>query len=204
MAGMHVGRVPAVFYPGEGNLVDRAFIIPASGTLVPLDRPYWTNETMVNQRFMTPTFTTIEVAQVFFGRSRTWFKHLMHLEADEVGPIDVPRADTHNQPRRWRLYDIERFAHVLLIHHVIGLNHFSLVLHTIRCVATMYGYDVGDRRFDSMWRVGEDPVRALAMELIDAQLHADEETPTVGETERLADLAAWAIRKLEDHLKEKA
>lgn len=177
----------------------RSLIVSGAGLLVPEDRPYWTTPDMYNERWMRNFFSTKDVATVFFGRSRTWLQHLMPITDDEIGPIEPILLDSGH--RRWRLWDVERQAHVLLRARKISVSHFGLVINVVKSVATMYGYDVGDPQYRNLWDSSEDPVRTQALGLVKDQLDADQATPTKDRAEQLADVAAWAIRKLEDHLK---
>lgn len=179
--------------------MSRSLIVSGAGSLVPEDRPYWTSPDMYNANWLRNVFSTKEVAEVFFGRSRTWLYHLMPITDDEVGPIEPIILESGH--RHWRLWDIERQAHVLLRAHKISVSRFGLVINVIKSVATMYGYDVGDPQYRALWDAGEDSVRTQALGLVQDQLAADQNTPTKDRTEQLADVAAWAIRKLEEHLK---
>lgn len=174
----------------------------------PTNRPYWTapETPRLNGNQERPLhYSNGVVASAFFGRSTIWLKLILWMREDTrdlLGIIDPPRSATGRI--QWRLYDIERLAYGLLDREVITLQHWILVLGVIKHVAVMNSIDVGDPRLMQPLDENAPPDRQKAFALVHERLAEQDRGQEAPEPENgqehLVAHAAWAMRKLEEHL----
>ena len=82
-----------------------------------------------------PTFTTGEVAKIFFGRRRWWLQmHDFVLD----GALIEPRRNEHGV-RQYTLVDIERMGYALAQAGEIGGERLISILSIVRHVAILNG-----------------------------------------------------------------
>jgi hypothetical protein len=93
-----------------------------------------------------PTYTTTQVGKFFFGRGTPWmYKYLLvepKLSHPEIGILDLSRTQTQRPARRWRLCDVELFAHILAAHQVIEGVQLARTIRVIKLSAEMWGYSL--------------------------------------------------------------
>lgn len=105
----------------------------------PPDREFWTTPEMLNEHGR-PKFGVSEVAKCFFGRSPFWARRLLQQrwEDPEGNLFEVPRSASGD---RWfRLYDIERWAHILAHHTVLDGRQLELVVFMVKTNAQLHGF----------------------------------------------------------------
>ena len=100
----------------------------------------WTTPEMYDPERKQPAFTVQVVAEVFFGKSGSWLrKHQRQSnQSVELGKVEALR--TESGYHSYRLYDIERMAHVFASHQVIDGVHLERVVTMVRTVAQLYNY----------------------------------------------------------------
>jgi hypothetical protein len=91
-----------------------------------------------------PTFSTQEVASVFFQRSAAWFRWIDRrglLDRDALGrEVKVMRLnDPDNGMKRYTLADIEMTARILHQNGVISASRLTIALQIIHLIAIGYG-----------------------------------------------------------------
>ncbi len=91
-----------------------------------------------------PTFSTQEVASVFFQRSAAWFRWIDRrglLDRDALGrEVKVMRLnDPDNGMKRYTLADIEMTARILHQNGVISASSLTIALQIIHLIAIGYG-----------------------------------------------------------------
>ncbi len=171
------------------------FIVSGEGVLTPPDRTHWVTEEMFLRAGQSPTFTALEVAHVFFGKSTVWLRQRLVERRDVYSP---QRTDSGH--RRFGLHDIENFAHILLVDKVISPLQFAMTIRVIKSVAILNLYEIGDGGFlVSHWNgasLSRRQVITLAMEQME---HADDnrEPPNFG---RDIKTASKALRRAEHGL----
>jgi hypothetical protein len=116
-------------------------IVDPSGAAQPRSGGFlWTTPEMYDPVKEKPAFTVQTVAEVFFGRSAPWLRKWQRQanQSTDLGRVESlrSRAGYHH----YRLYDIERLAHVFAEHKVIDGDHLSHVVSVVRLVAQSYNY----------------------------------------------------------------
>lgn len=91
-----------------------------------------------------PTFSTQEVASVFFQRSAAWFRWIDRrglLDRDSLGrTVKVMRLnDPMNGMKRYTLADIEMTARILHQNGLISSSKLTIALQLVHLIAIGYG-----------------------------------------------------------------
>jgi len=91
-----------------------------------------------------PTFSTQEVASVFFQRSAAWFRWIDRrglLDRDSLGrTVKVMRLnDPTNGMKRYSLADIEMTARILHQNGMISSSKLTITLQLVHLIAIGYG-----------------------------------------------------------------
>lgn len=115
--------------------------------VTPDGRLLWTSPEMYDPVKGQPVYTTTQVGKFFFGRGTRWmYKHLLiepKLDHPEIGTLDLLRTSRSRVPaRRWRLYDVELFAHILAAHQSIQGVQLARTIRVIKLSAEMWGYSL--------------------------------------------------------------
>lgn len=114
--------------------------------VTPNGRLLWTSPEMYNPTKSTPVYTTTQVGKFFFGRGTRWmYKYLLiepKLSHPEIGTLDLLRTKTQRPARRWRLCDVELFAHILAAHEVIQGVQLARTIRVVKLSAEMWGYSL--------------------------------------------------------------
>jgi hypothetical protein len=193
--------------------------VPRSGGLL------WTTPEMYDPVRKRPAFTVQVVAEVFFGMSAPWLRKHQRQSNESVDFGKVEPLRTQAKYHSYRLYDIERMAHVFAEHRVIDGHHLARVVDMVRLVGQLYGY-LPSMRAPELHPEDELPLghtgfsavvpaeRAAALHLLNQILTDYPRTlPSVscahfGDHKKTADCdcvladALVALRKLEHHLRE--
>lgn len=126
----------------------------------PGGRRFVTTPEMYDPDELRPTYNMAIVAGTFFFRSTPWLRQKIRtvqvdqakargsyseegvlltspLE-DDLGPIDPPRTESNHHA--WRLYDIERMAHLFARNSIIEGEHLVLIIQTVKLQAKGYGF----------------------------------------------------------------
>lgn len=192
---------------------------PRSGGLL------WTTPEMYDPVKKRPAFTMQVVAEVFFGMSASWLRKHQRQSNDSVDFGKVEPLRTEFKYHLYRLYDIERIAHVFAEHKVIDGHHLARVVDMVRLVGQLYNY-LPSMQTPDLHPEGEIPLgkaafnvvvpveRATALHLLNQILTDYPHTlPEIscshfGDHKKTADCdcvledALVALRKLEQHLRE--
>lgn len=171
------------------------FVLSGEGVLTPPDRARWVTEEMFLRAGQSPTFTALEVAHVFFGKSTVWLRQRLVERRENYSP-----QRTNSGHRRFGLHDVEDFAHILLMDKVISPLQFAMTIRVIKAVAILNLYEIGDGGFlVSHWNDASS-LRRQAVTLVMEQLEhldADREPPAYG---RDIERATKALRHAEEKL----
>lgn len=108
--------------------------VPRSGGLL------WTTPEMYDAVKGRPAFTVQVVAEVFFGMSAPWLRKHQRQSNQSTFFGKVEPLRTQAKYHSYRLYDIERLAHVFAEHRVIDGNHLARVVDMVRLVAQLYKF----------------------------------------------------------------
>lgn len=99
---------------------------------------------MYDPKKKRPLYSTVQVAKFFFGRSDRWmYLHLLtspKTSHPEIGTLNVLRTESSTPARRWRLYDVEMFAHILAAYGVLTGIELARAVRVIKLSAEMWGY----------------------------------------------------------------
>jgi hypothetical protein len=99
---------------------------------------------MYDPKKKRPTFTTVQVAKLFFGRGDRWmYKYLLSFpktEHPDIGTLELLRTETNRPARRWRLCDVELYAHLLGAHGVLNGTELARTVRMVKLSAEMWGY----------------------------------------------------------------
>lgn len=116
--------------------------------VTPDGRLFWTSPDMVTEKgpFGTPGpyYTTAQAGLFFFGNGSRWmYKWLIthpKLSHPEIGELQLARTNTSVPARRWRLYDVEVFGHILAAEDVITGIQLTFTVRLIKLTAQMWGF----------------------------------------------------------------
>lgn len=101
---------------------------------------------MYDPKKLRPTYTTTQVGKFFFGRGVRWmYKYLLidpKTSHPDIGTLDLLRTDTQYPARRWRLCDVELFAHILGAHGIIQGVQLARTIRVVKLSAEMWGYSL--------------------------------------------------------------
>lgn len=126
----------------------------------PGGRRFCTTPEMYDPDELRPTYNMATVASIFYCRSTPWLRQKIRtlqveqakargtyndqgvlltspLE-DDLGPIDPPRTQSNHHA--WRLYDIERMAHLFARNNIIEGEHLVEVIKMVKLQAKGYGF----------------------------------------------------------------
>jgi hypothetical protein len=175
------------------------FVISGEGVLTPRDRTRWVTERMFLDAGRKPSYTVIEVAHVFFGKSPVWLRKRLWERRETY---QVSKTDAGH--RRFGLHDIEEFAHLLLQAERISPTQFAMTIRIVKSVAILNTYEIGDTGFLLAHWNGALASRRTAISLVmdwlesgDAQVHPEHSDPVV---ERHLTVATRALRRAEQRL----
>lgn len=168
------------------------FVVSGEGVLTPPDRERWVTEKMFLSAGRSPTYTALEVAHVFFGKSTIWLRQRLVERRDSYDP---PRTESGH--RRFGLHDVEGFAHILLADKAISPLQFAMTIRVVKSLAIMNLYEIGDTGFlVSHWN-GTSMLRRHAITLVMDQMeHLDGRRTAPGCGKDIAE-AARALRRAE-------
>lgn len=171
------------------------FVVSGEGVLTPPDRERWVTEKMFLAAGRAPTYTALEVAHVFFGKSTIWLRQRL-VERRET--YDPPRTESGH--RRFGLHDVEDFAHILLADKAISPLQFAMTVRVVKSLAIMNLYEIGDTGFlVSHWNGASQMRRHVIGMVLDQMEHLDggRDLPNYGkDIEKAAKALARAERDI--------
>jgi hypothetical protein len=177
------------------------FVISGEGVLTPPDRERWVTEEMFTASGQTPTFTVIEVANCFFGKSPVWLrKRLWEIQYEPT------RTDSNH--RRFGLHQVEEFAYILLENNKLSPLHFAMAIRIIKSIAILNLYEIGDSGFLlSHWNGAQMPRRQAITLLMERLEEADADRaadpPLSPQVRKALSKAVNAITQIESIPREK-
>lgn len=182
------------------------FVLDAADLgFVPADRPYWTSPDMVGRWGSSGPVYTNQTVAALFGRSTPWLKLILWHWPQTKDALEVlapPRTKAGHL--RWRLYDVERLAHLLLERGMISLNQWLLVLNVVKSLAVLNRFDVGDPRLNQPLNEEMPRSRQRALALVTRRLGemdgGEPSSSADSALEHLVEHGAWAIDKLASYL----
>jgi hypothetical protein len=114
--------------------------------VTPDGRLLWTGPEMYDTATGRPHYTTVQVAKFFFGKGQRWvYKYLLEdpvMSHPQIGELDLMRTPTVQQARRWRLYDVELWAHLLAARGVLNGVELARTIRLVKISAEMWGYQL--------------------------------------------------------------
>jgi hypothetical protein len=145
------------------------FVVSGEGVLIPPDRDRWVTAAMFDAAGHKPSYTVIEVAHVFFGKSPHWLRKRMWERQDR---FQVDRTDAGH--RRFGLHRIEDLAHILLEDGAISPLQFAMTIRIIKSTAILNMYEIGDSGFLlDHWNGAQMLRREIITQLMDRLEHWD-------------------------------
>ncbi len=112
-------------------------LVEVQKELTPPDgRSFWT---FADETRKSPTFTTGEVAKIFFGRGKTWlYKLLLGMDGRYDQSVDIPRKKGERRIRIFSLHTVELICHAFLEQGIIDLQGFRNAIAIIKALASIY------------------------------------------------------------------
>jgi hypothetical protein len=110
----------------------------------PDGRPFWTTADMYDPATRSPLYSTLQTGKFFFAFGSGWMykylltEHLTHHR--DVGTLDLMWTDSTIPARRWRLYDVEMWAHILSAHGVLDGIQLARTIRIVKLSAELWGY----------------------------------------------------------------
>lgn len=117
-----------------------------SDLATPDGRPFWTSPEMYDPRKGRPLYTTAQTAKFFFGYGTAWLYRYLITEGvtshPEIGELNLMRTSSTVPARRFRLYDVEVYAHILGAHGILQGIAVARTVRIIKLSAELWGYEL--------------------------------------------------------------
>jgi hypothetical protein len=88
----------------------------------------------------SPAYSISETAKCFFGMSPGWIRWRLRQRFTDAAGVAFELERSPAGDRYFRLYDIERWAHMMADHQALSTRHLELVIMAVKVNAQLHEF----------------------------------------------------------------